>query len=147
MSEHVHPTDLPQAPPPQTHMIPQTAKELRLDLTLAGDPGQHREGLHALLLGNGWNTTWDASGWSGVATKGNKVMNFLFGAFAQYHEMTFSFATQPDGSTGLTVYRSGDGCMGGLYGMYKVKKSFKETASLVEGHFQGAGTLLASRGQ
>lgn len=146
MSEHMHPTDAPAAPP-QNQMIPQTPKELRMDLTLAGDPNAHRDGLQHLLVNGGWKVQWDAAGWSGKATKGNQIMNVLFGAFAQYHEMAFSFASQPDHTTTLTVYRTGNGCMGGLYGMYKVKKSFKETAGTVEGYYQQTGQLVHAQGQ
>ncbi len=133
--------------PPTGALVVQAPKELRLDMTLAGDPAAQRDGLQSLLLGTGWKVEWHPSGWSGTAAKGSKVMNVLFGAFAQYHEVAFSFATQPDGHTALTVYRNGDGCMGGLYGMYKVKKSFRETASLVETHYQNSGALIASSGQ
>ncbi len=128
-------------------MEPPNKKALRAELVLSGDPIRLRDGLQGLLRGQGWEAKWDATGWSGLATKGNKVMNLLFGAFAQYHEMTFAFSTRPDGTTALTVYRSGDGCMGGLYGMYKVKKSFKETTSVLEGHFEQAGALISSSGQ
>lgn len=146
MTDHLHPTDVPQAPPP-TAMVPQSEKALRAELVLAGDPNRLRDGLQALLRGQGWETRWDPAGWSGLATKGNKVMNFLFGAFAQYHEMTFSFSSRPDGTTALTVYRSGDGCMGGMYGMYKVKKSFKETTSTLESHFAQSNALVSSSGE
>ena len=145
MSDHLHPTDLP-APPTQTQMIPAGERALRSDLVLAGDPGPHRESLARVLGDGGWTIAWDPAGWSGMATKGSKTMNFLFGAFAQYHEISFSFVTQPDASTGLTLYRTGQGCMGGLYGMYKVKKSFKKTAGMVENHYQIAGVLVASGG-
>lgn len=146
MSEHLHPTDVPQAPPPRA-MVSAPDKSLRAELVLAGDPTRLRDGLQQLLLTRGWETRWDPTGWSGLATRGNKLLNFLFGAFAQYHEMTFAFTSRPDGSTALTIYRSGDGCMGGLYGMYKVKKSFKETTATVEHHFASAGALVASSGE
>lgn len=146
MSEHLHPTDVPQSPP-STAMVPQTAKVLRAELILSGDPARLRDGLQQLLLSSGWKTEWAPGGWSGVATRGNKVMNVLFGAFAQYHEMTFAFSSRPDGTTSLTCYRSGDGCMGGLWGMYKVKKSFEETTATVEHHFAQAGALVSSSGE
>lgn len=145
MTDHLHPTDAPQAPP-STQMVHVGDKALRADLVLAGDAAGHRELLRQMLAGQGWVMQWDPAGWSGTATKGNKIANFLFGAFAQYHELRFGFATLADGSTGLTVYRTGDGCMGGLYGMYKVKKSFKETSALVEAHFAASGKLLSSSG-
>ena len=143
MTGHLHPTDQPQAPP-STQLVQVSDKGLRADLVLAGDAGEHRELLRDLLADEGWVMQWDPSGWGGTATKGNKIANFLFGAFAQYHEMRFGFVTLADRSTGLTVFRAGDGCMGGLYGMYKVKKSFQATSALVEGHFAASGKLLSS---
>jgi hypothetical protein len=132
--------------PPSTELVPVSDKALRTDLVLAGEAGQHRDLLRQLLTSQGWVVQWDAGGWSGRATKGNKTANFIFGAFAQFHELRFNFVTVQDHSTGLTVFRSGDGCMGGLYGMYKVKRSFKETSALVEGHFAASGKLLSSSG-
>lgn len=127
-------------------MVHVADKSLRTDLVLAGEASIHRHALVQLLAGRGWVMTWDPSGWGGIATRGNKVANVLFGAFAQYHELRFGFVTNPDGTTGLTVFRTGDGCMGGLYGMYKVKKSFKETSAIVEQHYVATGTLLSSSG-
>ena len=142
----MHKTDAPQAPPAATQLVRIAERELRTDLVLAGDAVAHRDVLRQMLAHRGWSIQWDPSGWSGLATKGNKVMNLLFGAFAQYHEIRFAFATMPDGSTGLTVYRTGDGCMGGLYGMYKVKKSFRATSASIESHYATTGNLLSSSG-
>ena len=144
MSDFLHPTDARAAPPGT--LVASGDRELRLDLMLVGDPSSHRDLLRDLLMQQGWEVSWNPAGWSGQATKGSKVKNVLFGAFAQYHEFVFSFSTRQDGATCLSVYRTGDGCFGGLYGMYKVKKSFKATSSLVEGHFAAGGHLLTSSG-
>ncbi len=145
MSNHLHPTDLPVAPPP-TQLVHIADKSLRTDLVLAGEANAHRYALVQLLGSQGWTMTWDPSGWAGMATRGNKISNALLGAFAQYHEIRFGFFTNPDGTTGLTVFRTGDGCLGGLYGMYKVKKSFKKTSAIVEQHYVATGSLLSSSG-
>ncbi|MFT6395862.1 MAG: hypothetical protein ACJAYU_000604 [Bradymonadia bacterium] len=127
-------------------MVQIADKSLRTDLVLAGTADTHRTALMELLASQGWAMKWDPAGWGGIATRGNRVANVLFGAFAQYHELRFGFVTNPDGTTGLTVFRTGDGCMGGIYGMYKVKKSFKETSAIVEQHYVSTGALLSSSG-
>jgi hypothetical protein len=81
-----------------------------------------------------------------MASKGSKGMNIAFGAFAQYHEVWFSFATMPDGNIHLRLYRSGSGIAGGLIGMSSVKKSFRAIVAQAEATFQHAGVLLGSGG-
>ncbi len=105
--------------------------ELRLEI--AGDPAQAREQLAQVMTTRGWTMHPNPDGWSGMASKGNKIMNVLFGAFAQYHEMHFSMVTTPAGNTGLTLYRTNQGCAGGLLGMHKVKKEFTANAAEIQG--------------
>lgn len=133
------------APPAAAPLPPSVPKQLRLDMVLAGDPAGHRHSLDQLLRGNGWTTQW-SSEWSGMATKGNKVMNVLFGAFAQYHEMQFQFSSNPDGTTNLHVYRMGEGCAGGLIGMHKARKTFEQSATMIEQHYASHEALLATGG-
>lgn len=142
MPTHHPPT---HAPPAAAPLPPSVPKQLRLDMVLGGDPGAHRHSLDQLLRANGWTTNW-TSEWSGLATKGSKVMNVLFGAFAQYHEMQFQFSTNPDGSTNLHVFRVGDGCVGGLLGMHKAKKTFEQSATMIEQHYASHEALLATGG-
>ena len=127
----------PYAPPGQPHgppqqvMIPAHDANLEMRLQLTGSAAHARQMLGQVLAHMGWQLQPSADGWSGMATKGNKTMNMLFGAFAQYHEIHFAFQALPDGTGELILYRLGSGCMGGLLGMYQVRKSFKHTSQSV----------------
>jgi len=147
MSSHHHGGALvPIAPPQQPQMITtRVDARLRMDLVLRGAPSELRDRLSHMLGAAGWQMHW-TSEWSGLATKGNKVANALLGGFAQYHEMHFAFSTMPDGSTAVVLYRTGSGCMGGLWGMHQVRKSFSETSAYVHGGFVHSGHLLTSQG-
>jgi hypothetical protein len=98
---------------------------LSVRLVVAGHADPLRQLVHHVLERAGWKMWWDPTGWAGMATKGDKTANFLLGAFAQYHELRFAFQALPDGTTALMLYRTGSGCMGGLIGVYQVRKSFR----------------------
>ena len=137
----------PMSGPPVAPMLLPHPAELEMNMVLRGAPHELREGLRWVLESAGWNVQWALDGWSGMATKGNQVMNILFGAFAMYHELRFVFQAYADGSTGLTLYRQGSGCMGGLLGVYKVKKAFRETSAQVHAQLAQRGWVVASHGR
>jgi hypothetical protein len=64
-----------------------------------------------------------------------------------YYELRFAFQALPDGTLGLTLYRQGSGCMGGLIGVYKVKKAFRETSEQIHAELARRGLVLASYGR
>ena len=138
---------MPQVAPPSPVQPPIPAK-LELNLVLQGDADKLRDSLFAAIQQQRWALHYDdPTGWSGKATKGNQLMNLLFGAFAQYHEVRYSFTTNPDGTVLLRLYRVGSGCMGGLWGMHKVKKSFEQTSQMVQQHFAASGATVQSGGR
>lgn len=118
---------------------------LEANLYVTGDPGRARSTLEAVLQSKGWKITWQADGWTGMGTKGSKVMNVLFGAFAQYHELWFTLASLPDGNTHVRLYRTGSGIGGGLIGMSRVKTAFREVVGIVEAAYGQAGVLISSQ--
>lgn len=82
-----------------------------------------------------------------MATQGDKTSAALLGALSPYHEVFFSLIANPDGSTGLVLYRTGSGCMGGLIGVFQVRKAFRETTERLEMGFSSMGMLLSSGGR
>lgn len=123
-----------------------TKASLQLTLHLNANAPAHRDALGAIFLHAGWKVDWETP-WSGIATKGNKTMNILFGALAQYHEVKFQIGANPDGSTTLMLYRSGSGCAGGLIGMAAVKSSFRNVGDMVQHHYAHTGALLGVQGR
>ncbi len=134
-------------PPPIPALPVANPKSLDAILTLRGDPAAQRDTLRSLLTGQGWLVILDPSGWDGKACRGNKVLYAVFGALAQYFEVQFQFRALGDGQTALRLYRSVSGFMGGLIGAHRVRKSFRETVTLIEHFFAGRGELVASTGR
>ncbi len=112
-------------------MLPAHDSNLEMRLQVVGHPDHIRNTLAQLLSSTGWRIQFNPDGWSGVARKGDKVANMFLGALAQYHELHFAFRTLPDGSGQLILYRLGSGCVGGLFGMYQVRKGFRQTSQMV----------------
>ena len=117
--------------PPTQVMLPAHDANLELRIHLVGHPDHVRNTLAQLLGSLSWKVEFNHDGWSGRATKGDKTLNMLLGALAQYHEIHFAFQALPDGTGELILYRLGSGCMGGLFGMYQVRKGFRETSQMV----------------
>ena len=134
-----NPYQPPQHGPPSHAMAPKPpSASLELKLVLIGAPQMLRDGLTRLLFQDGWQLQWTGE-WAGLATKGSKAGNFFLGGLAQYHELRFSFEALADGTTGLTLYRQGSGCMGGLLGAYKVRKAFRQISATVQSHYGQLG--------
>ncbi len=117
--------------PPTQVMLPAHDANLEMRLQLIGHPEHARQMLGQILSSMGWKPIINPDGWSGMASKGDKTMNMLFGALSPYHEVHFAFQGLPDGTGQLILYRMGSGCMGGLLGMYQVRKGFRETSQMV----------------
>lgn len=134
-----------RSPPTMVTLAPHDPK-LALRLTLRGEARALRAFFDRGLTQDGWKLHWGADGWSGIATKGDKTMYLLFGAFAQYYELRFAFQALPDGHVGLTIYRVGEGCMGGLWGMHKVAKQFRELTPRIRDGFDAQGMVVRVEG-
>jgi len=134
-------------PPTQLAPLPPHPKELEARLHLHGDPGAIRHHLFGMLSQTGWNVQWDPTGWGGMATQGDKTSAAFLGALSPYHEVFLSIIANPDGTTSLVIYRTGSGCMGGLIGVYQVRKAFRQTTQNLEMGFSSMGMLLSSGGR
>ena len=108
---------------------------------LKGGPEPHRETMKQVFSERGWKTDDADAGETGKATKGSKLWNVLFGAFAQYYEVSYEFNADDEG-TALRVYRSTSGAMGGLIGASRVRKHFRAVAEEIEAAYNGQGVLI-----
>lgn len=84
-----------------------------------------------------WSGEWDA-----VAERGNKVLNVLFGAFAQYFKVDVQIRTAPDGNGLIHIDKGSKGYMGGAVGAHRTSKNFDGLAADLQATFANAGVLL-----
>jgi len=110
---------------------------------LKGGPEPHKETMIQVFSKRGWKTDAD-DGETGKATKGSKLWNVLFGAFAQYYEVSYEISADGEG-TALKVYRSTSGAMGGLIGASRVRKQFRGVAEALENDFEAQGVLVETK--
>lgn len=125
------------APPPPRPVDP----ELEVHLVVRGDPGSARYQLEHAMMTLGWRIQWGFDGWSGTASKGDKTLHMLFGVFAMYYEAQVHLRPLAPGVMGVTVYRVGTGCMGGLLGAMKVRAEFRRVGEYLPQVFAHYGVL------
>jgi len=113
---------------------------------LKGAPNAHAETLAQLFEQHGWKVAAEGPATSprGKATKGSRFWNVLFGAFAQYYEVSYEFNADDEG-TALKVYRSTSGAMGGLIGASRVRKHFRAVAEQIEAAYNQQGVLIRTK--
>jgi hypothetical protein len=83
-----------------------------------------------------WHDTY-----AGVATKGNKVLNILFGVICTYHEISFNVFQDPQQQIYVHLERRSSGWWGGLIGASMAKKRFRQVRDLLAAYFNGQGVL------
>jgi hypothetical protein len=111
------------------------------DIGVTGDPTRARDTVAEALTARGFTLTWTDE-WNGVAAKGSRTKQLIFGAFAMYFEVGVSvFAV--NGASVVRLTRPSTGVTGGLAGRAQARKQFTTlTAELTE-VYRTAGVLLA----
>ena len=84
--------------------------------------------------------TW-TDDWTGVAERGNKIANALFGAFAQYFKIDLSVRSAENGSSIVRVDKTSKGAMGGAVGVVRTNKNMASLREELEATFSAAGVL------
>ncbi len=114
------------------------------DISVAGVPDLARDTAAAALAARGFTLTW-SDPWTGLASKGSRGKQMVFGAFAMHFEVGITvFAV--DGATVVRLTRPSTRVTGGLAGRARARKLFSTlTAELVE-VFRANGVLLAPPG-
>jgi len=112
------------------------------DIRVAGDPTLVRDTAANALIARGFAITWSDT-WTGVATKGSRGKQAVFGTFAQYLEVGISVYAA-DGASVLHLSRPSTGVSSGLAGRAKARNNFAAlTAELTE-VFRHNGVLIAT---
>jgi hypothetical protein len=79
--------------------------------------------------------------WTGTAERGNKVLNVLLGALAQYFKVDLAVMTAPEGHGVIRVQKSSSGWTGGAIGARRTTKNFEGLRGELEATFAQAGVL------
>lgn len=96
--------------------------------------------LQAAFDQNKFKVTWHDT-YSGIARKGNKALNILFGALCTYHEISFNIFQTDQQQVYLHLERKSSGWWGGLIGASMAKKRFREVRDLLAAYLDGQGVL------
>jgi hypothetical protein len=97
-----------------------------------------------LFWQHGFTVDWQ-DGYTGKAHKGSKGGNFIGGALAQYYEVDFQLFSDPSRGTGVRLFKSNTGLMGGVAGVAMVKKQYKEVVNNMSTYFQTNGMFLGTQ--
>ena len=79
--------------------------------------------------------------YAGVAKKGNRVLNILFGAFCTYHEISFNIFQSEKGEVYVHLERRSSGWWGGLIGASMAKKRFRAVRDMLAAYLNSQGAL------
>lgn len=111
-----------------------------VEFALQGDPARAKATVVQALEARKFKLKW-ADDWTGVAERGNKILNALFGAFAQYFKVDLSVRSAQDGTSIVRVDKTSKGVMGGAVGMVRTNKNMASLREELEATFAAAGVL------
>jgi len=111
-----------------------------VDINVAGDATRARETVAAALEARGFKVAW-SDPWNGIAKKGSKGKQAVFGALATYFEVWINVFAANESAV-IHLSRPSTGMMGGLAGRARAKKQFVSLAAELSGVFQANGVLL-----
>ncbi|MBK8977428.1 MAG: hypothetical protein IPM29_16070 [Planctomycetes bacterium] len=119
---------------------------LKAEILVQGSDAEQLRGmLDDVFDQNRFRTAWSGAR-TGVAKKGNRAMNVLFGALAQYHEIGFELRPQGADRLAVRLQRQTSGFWGGLIGAANTKKRFRAVRDLLADHFEEHGILVEVTG-
>ncbi|WP_455393191.1 hypothetical protein, partial [[Eubacterium] cellulosolvens] len=89
------------------------------DILVSGQLEPVQQMVQQLFWQYGFTVTWQ-DGYTGKAHKGDKGLNVVGGAFAQYYEIDFQLFSSDDSGIGVRLYKSNIGGWGGVAGVAMV---------------------------
>jgi len=114
-----------------------------IDLFVTGDPTRAKATAVAALEARGFRLQW-ADEWAGTAEKGNKTLNIVAGAFAQYFKVGVRImSASAPGQSIVRLEKLSSGMAGGAIGASRTKKNLFGLRDELAGAFQQAGVLVA----
>jgi hypothetical protein len=119
------------------------AKIQGCELTLRGDPARVRATVQQALDTRRFRLTWHDE-WTATAERGNKLVNALAGAAAQYFKVGMAIRSGGDGNSILRIDRQSSGWTGGAIGAARTTKNLEQLRDELTATFHEAGVLVAS---
>jgi hypothetical protein len=119
------------------------AKIQGCEFTLQGDPARVRATVQQALDTRRFRLAW-LDEWTATAERGNKLVNVLAGAAAQYFKVGLAIRSGNDGNSILRVDRQSSGWTGGAIGASRTTKSLERLRDELTATFHEAGVLVAS---
>ncbi len=111
-----------------------------IDFLVTGDPARARATAEKALIDRKFKVAW-TDDWSATAERGNKALNVVAGALAQYFKVGVRlFAAGPEETT-VRVEQLSSGWMGGGIGAIRTRKNMEALRGELEAIFSAAGVL------
>lgn len=105
-----------------------------------GDSSRAKATVSEALAARKFKVDWSDE-WTATAERGNKALNVLLGAMAQYFKVGVAVMTAPEGHSIIRIERSSSGWLGGAIGARRTNKNFEALKAELEGVFSQAGVL------
>ena len=116
-----------------------------IDLVVTGDPARAKATAAAALEARGFTVEW-SDDWSGTAVRGNRAVNLLLGALAQYFKVGVRVMTAPEpGQSVVRLEQLSSGWSGGALGAARTKRNLAGLRDELTAAFRQAGVLIAVR--
>ena len=113
-----------------------------IDLVVTGDPARAKATAIAALEARKFRLKWTDE-WSGTAEKGNKWLNLVAGALAQYFKVGVRIMSAPQpGQSIVRLEKQSSGWAGGAIGASRTKKNMTGLRDELAAAFQSAGVLV-----
>lgn len=105
------------------------------------DPAAARDAAAKVLSSLKFRIRWESE-WTGIAERGNKLVNVVVGALAQYFKVGLRvFAGEP-GEAVVRFERLSRGFMGGAMGAVRTRRNMERLRDRVREVFQEQGILV-----
>ena len=115
-----------------------------VEFVLTGDPERAKATAIQALESRKFRLAWSDE-WTGVAERGNKIANAIFGALAQYFKVGVRVMSGDAGQAIVRLDRLSRGMMGGAIGAARTTKNFNALRVELEAAFGAANVLVATR--
>ena len=115
-----------------------------VDFAVSGDPVTARATAETALTDRRFRIAWTDE-WSGIAERGNKVANVIFGAFAQHFRVGVRVMSDSSGVTVVRIERLTSGWAGGAVGAARTSGNMTDLKSELEAIFTQTGVLQGVR--
>ncbi|GAC1417476.1 MAG: hypothetical protein NVSMB57_12410 [Actinomycetota bacterium] len=113
----------------------------QVDLTVTGEPSAARDAAVAALQSFKFRIKWTDE-WNATAERGNKILNAVAGAIAQYFKVGLRIFTASNGQTVVQLLRESRGAMGGAIGMRRTTKNMERLRDDLAKNFTEKGILM-----